>query len=94
MRMLAKAALMLVLAAGGAYGADGPTTAPAEKAALVVMATVAGPVKAGDKVTVTVEVKNTSDGVQTIDIPSMWWAKSDNARWRFRRGRSLAGLGR
>src|SRR5436309_1117508 len=93
MRMLAQVAMLFLLAAAVAAAADLPAAAPAEKPALTLTATTIEKAKPGDKVTVTVEIKNTTDATQTIDIPSMWWAKSDNPAVTFPSWPKLGGLG-
>jgi hypothetical protein len=95
MRILASAvvvALVCLTGLAGALAADAPMT-PVDKPELVLTATVPGAVKAGDKVTVTVEIKNTTDTAQTIDVPSMWWAKSDNPAVTFPKWPRMGGIG-
>lgn len=85
-------ALVCLTGLTGAFAADAPTT-PVDKPGLVLTATVPGPVKAGDKVVVTVEIKNTTDTARTIDVPSMWWAKSDNPAVTFPKWPRMGGIG-
>src|SRR5579862_4829200 len=94
MRILAGAAVALICPTGlaGAFAADAPTT-PADKPELVVTASAPGPVKAGDKVVVTVDIKNTTDKARTIDVPSMWWALSDNPAVTFPKWPRMGGIG-
>ena len=95
MWMLARTVVVLACLTGlaGAYAADAPATTQADKPALVVTATVPGSVRAGDKVTVTVDIKNTTDAAQTLDIPSMWWAQSDNPAVAFPKWPRMGGVG-
>jgi hypothetical protein len=76
----------------GAFAADERMN-PVDKPALVLAATVPGPAKAGDKVMVTVDIKNTTNTAQTIDVPSLWWAQSDNPAVTFPKWPRMGGIG-
>ena len=76
MRRILPVALLVACLPLAVFAADAPATAP--KPALLMTASAPATAHPGDKITVTVTVTNTTDTPQTIDIPSMWWAKSDN----------------
>ncbi len=90
--------LAMLALLSSAAAADGPGTAPATepmgKPALAMTALGDVPTVApGGKIVVTVTIKNATDTPQTIDVPSMWWAHSDNGLVTFPRWPARGGIG-